>query len=425
VSGWVEPVIDEAVREAVAGFRPGDDACTPAERIDRIVALDRGVAMLQAALSVEMATFARQRRRADIADGMPIDSAGRGATVEVAMARRVSKATVEHHLAFAEPMIADHPRLLEACLNGDVSQPAARNVVKACETLESDQRRAIDADLTALAMERTPGQLKKDAARRVAAADPAAATKRALIARAAKRIRPVVNGDGTGTLIATLPVEQAVAAWQALDHTARGRRADGDERSIRELMCDLFVERLTGQATATDLRLEIGVVVAASSLLGADDQPAKLIGHYGGDHGVLPAALARELATSESACWRRLVCDPLDGTLVSMDTRKRRFDGTLRKFLTYRDGTSRRPFSDTAINEFDHIVRHADGGPTNASNSQGLGKSDHPIRDLPGWKVEAIDGDAANGVRWTTPTGHSYTSRPPPILGVGNVPRRE
>jgi Domain of unknown function (DUF222) len=418
-------VIDEVVRELVAELRPGTDACTPAERIDRIAAMDCGVAMLQAALSVEVAAFADQRRREDIADGVASESAGRGAAIEIAMARRVSKATVDHHLAFAQPLIAEHPRLLEACLDGRVSQPAAKHIVKACEALDSDQRRAIDADLAALATERTPGQLMKDAARRVASIDPSAADRRARKARADKNVRAIVNGDGTGTLIANLPVEQALACWQTLDHEARARRSDGDQRSIRELMCDLFVERLTGQSDATDLRLEVGVVVAASSLLGADDQPARLTGHNGGDHGVLPAALARELATSDSAWWRRLVCDPVDGRLLSMDPSKRRFEGSLRRFMLYRDATSRRPFSDTAIHEIDHISRHVDGGPTVPSNGQGLGKSDHPIRDLPGWKVEAIDGDAANGVRWTTPTGHSYTSRPPPILGVGNIPRRE
>jgi hypothetical protein len=43
------------------------------------------------------------------------------------------------------------------------------------------------------------------------------------------------------------------------------------------------------------------------------------------------------------------------------------------------------------------------------------------LLDLPGWASKAIDGDAANGVRWTTPTGHAYDSRPPPILGHGNT----
>ena len=297
------------------------------------------------------------------------------------------------------------------------------SVVKACEVLDREQRRALDDELSDLASRLSPGQVKK-AADRAVAADPEAAFARACRARAAKNIRAVVNGDGTGTLVATFPVEQTVAVWEALDHEARCRRADGDERSIRELICDLFVERVTGRTPANDLNLELNVLISASSLLGIDDQPARLAGHHGGDYGVLPAELARRLAAGESVWARRLVCDPYDGTLLSMDTRKRRFDGALRKFLLHRDGTSRRPFSDAPIYEIDHVLPHADGEPTTAANGHGLAKTDHRIRDLPRWRIEALDGDAAKGCRWTMPTGHTYTSRPPPLLGHGNSRKR-
>jgi hypothetical protein len=143
-----------------------------------------------------------------------------------------------------------------------------------------------------------------------------------------------------------------------------------------------------------------------------------------GSNGTLPAAIARQLAASDFAWARRLVCDPADGSLVSMDTKRRRFEGALRKFTIYRDGVLRGPYSDTPIYDTDHITRHADGGPTTAANAEGLGLSDHHILDLPGWTVAAVNGDAAEGVRWTTPTEHTYSSKPPPILGHGNLRRR-
>ena len=198
-----------------------------------------------------------------------------------------------------------------------------------------------------------------------------------------------MHGDGTGSLTALLPAEQAVAAWQTLDHEARCRRSEGDERAIDALMCDLLVERVTGQATASNLNLEVGVVIAASSLLGADQQPAKLVGHRGGDHGVLPAGLARRLADSDTAWLRRLICDPIDGRLLSMDPTRRRFDGALRRFVIYRDSVSRRPYSNTPIYDIDHITRYTDDGLTVAANAQGLGKTDHTLRDLPAWSVTA------------------------------------
>jgi hypothetical protein len=35
---------------------------------------------------------------------------------------------------------------------------------------------------------------------------------------------------------------------------------------------------------------------------------------------------------------------------------------------------------------------------------------------------DVFTGDGNDTITWTTPTGHSYESRPPPILGWGNTP---
>ncbi|HYJ69859.1 MAG TPA: hypothetical protein VEX15_19575, partial [Nocardioidaceae bacterium] len=83
---------------------------------------------------------------------------------------------------------------------------------------------------------------------------------------------------------------------------------------------------------------------------------------------------------------------------------------------------SRRPYSGTPIYDIDHIDRHTDGGPTTAGNGQGLGVGDHHTLDLPDWHVTTTH--AGHQATWTTPTGHTHTSTPPPILGHGNTPRR-
>jgi len=415
-------MIEGRVRELVAEVQAISEKWTPAERIEEIAGLEAAVAMLQTTLNVEASTYVDQRRAADRAAGIGTGSAGRGAPVEIAMARGVSRATVDYQLAFTRQIVADHPRLLAACQDGRVSQSAARHIVAETEPLTPERRQSLDRPLTDLACELTPGEVRKAAHRAVTAADPQAAERRAVAARARKAVRAIMHGDGTGSVSALLPAEQALAVWQTLDHEARCRRGEGDQRSINELMCDLLVERTTGRAKADDLNLEIGVVISTTALFCVDDQPGKLIGHRGGDHGVLPAGLARRLAASASAWARRLICDPVDGSLLFMDPRKRRFDGTLRKFLLYRDGTSRRPFSGAPIYDIDHVERYADGGPTIAPNAEGLARSDHVLRDLPGWTVEAGGDDI---IRWTTPTGHSYPSRPPPVLGWGSFrPRR-
>lgn len=83
-----------------------------------------------------------------------------------------------------------------------------------------------------------------------------------------------------------------------------------------------------------------------------------------------------------------------------------------------RDGTCRMPVCNSPIKDGDHVTSHATGGRTNAGNDQGLSVRCHHLRDLPGWHVTGT----ADRVVWTTPTGHRYLSRSPPVLGWGSEP---
>ena len=237
-------------------------------------------------------------------------------------------------------------------------------------------------------------------------------------------------------------------------------------------MCDTFVERLTQQATPPSQRsatgepaVDVGVVIAASSLLGADYEPAHLVGY-----GAISAGMARQLATGPSVFGRRLVCDPTSGELIDCDTRKRLFDGPLRSFIRTADQTCRRPGCESPIREIDHLQAHSRNGPTNGANGTGYCRADHGTKHSPGWDVRSAPAwaparamwqqpppldwsrrrrsglpDRAHGTRhltnmglegevprdhlsrrpsitWSTPTGHSYVSPPPPVLGHGSVP---
>jgi len=56
--------------------------------------------------------------------------------------------------------------------------------------------------------------------------------------------------DTMAIMSGCVPVEQGVAAYAALDRTARALRTAGDERSLVQIRADLFIERLTGQINA-------------------------------------------------------------------------------------------------------------------------------------------------------------------------------
>jgi hypothetical protein len=345
--------------------------------------------------------------------GAPTSDAGKYAAEEIALARRVSPTTAGYQVIFAEQLVRDHPATLKAMVAGHVPMSAALTIVKECQVLEPEARRAVDADIAVEALELTPGQVRKAVRYRVCEADAEAASRRAQVARSRKRIGFLPREDATATLWNVLPAEQAAACWTALDDHARGVRADGDERSIEHIMCDTFVERLTGQRKASEVPVEIGVVISAASLLGESNEPAAISGY-----GAVPPELVRRLATGKSAWGRRLVCDPVAGHVTDVSPRRRRFDGPLRRLMLARDQVCRMPVCDAPIRDGDHLKRYADGGPTVRANSQGLCERSHYCRDQPGWAVAAREPSASARITWTTPTGHRYDSYPPPALGL-------
>ena len=200
-------------------------------------------------------------------------------------------------------------------------------------------------------------------------------------------------------------------------------------------MADTFVTRVTGQATADAVPVEVQLVMTDRALFAGDTAPAQLPGY-----GTVPAAVGPRpahpsRAASQSAddppdhqkrVWlRRLYTHPDTGALVGMDSTRRTFDGGLRRYLLTRDaGTCRTPWCDAPARHLDHIHDHAQGGPTTAGNGQGLCVRCNHTKQLPGFTATTLTdpGDqtrqpgAPHTVHLTTPTGHTYTSHAPPLL---------
>ena len=146
-------------------------------------------------------------------------------------------------------------------------------------------------------------------------------------------------------------------------------------------MADLFVERLTGQAAATAVPVEIQLVMTPDSLLGSSEQPARI----GAE--VLPAATARDLAGQPNApTWlRRVFIDPQTGSPTGADPRRRRFNEDDARFIRLRDQHCRHPRCDAAISDLDHLHRYADGGATTRANGQGVCEAHNLVKEMPGW----------------------------------------
>lgn len=413
----IEHMFDQKYGEDMTHLFAGAKApASAAEQIDRIALWERVITHAQAQQAQVIAAYASRRADEDHAAGAFDSEAGKYAAEEIALARRVSPTTASYHIAFAQGLVEHHRATLRAMLSGTISMPAARTIVAECQMLEPADRRTVDTDISLEAAELTPGQVRTAVRRRVLAADAKAAAKRSQQARARKRVSLLPREDSTAALYGLLPAEQAAACWTALDDHARAARADGDERSIDHIMCDTLVERITGQRQATDVRVEVGIVISAASLLGHDEAPATL-----GRYGAVPPELARRLADSRYAWSRRLLCDPVDGQVIDVSSRRRRFTGGLRRLIEARDQVCRMPVCDAPIRDGDHVKPYSQGGNTDLDNGQGLCERSHYCRDHPGWQASSDPDSSAGAVRWITPTGHEYESRPPPALGHGSL----
>ena len=211
-----------------------------------------------------------------------------------------------------------------------------------------------------------------------------------------------------------LPVEQGVACYAALRRHTDTQIAAGDGRTRDQIMADTLVERLTGQTTATDVNVEVQILLPLQALVDpGSGRTATIVGY-----GPLPGDLAVQLIGSSHGrrWWRRLFTAPT-GHLIGGDPHRRRFDGWLGKLIAYRDQRCRDPYCDAPIRHLDHIRRHADGGPTTLPNGRGTCARGNLVREMPGWQVTLISpGLTYTGLhrtQTTTPTGHQYLSQAP------------
>lgn len=212
--------------------------------------------------------------------------------------------------------------------------------------------------------------------------------------------------DAMTRLTAFLPVAQGVAVIAALGRAADTDIAAGDERGRGQVMADTLVERVTGQTHAADVPVEVNVVMDADTLLGNGTEPALIAG------SPVPAATARELVLHRGApTWlRRLYTRPGSGELIGMDSRRRLFTTSQRRFIALRDQTCRTPWCEAPIRHTDHVRPAERGGTTSIDNGAGLCVACNIAKQAPGWHARP---GPVGVIDLITPTGHSYRSAPP------------
>ena len=439
-AGPAGPAGPAAVRACLATLQGLPRDICDEERVDLLAALEELKAGAAAAQARAAADLDASTRAAQAAAGLPAEQLGRGVAAQVALARRESPVRGGQHLGLAKALVHEMPYTLAALDAGRLSEWRATLLVRetACLSREHravvDEALAADPDTLAGVGDRSLVARARQLAYRL---DPESVTRRAARAEHERRVTLRPAPDTMANLGALLPVAQGVAAYAALARDADAARAAGDPRSRGQLMADLLVERVTGQTGADRVPLRVHLVMTDRALFRGDDEPAHVPGY-----GPVPAEVARrwlrprrsggesttpgrDAGTDHEVWLRRVYTHPGTGELVAMDSRSRCFPTALREVLVARDQTCRTPWCDAPVRHADHARPHADGGPTSAANGQGLCERCNYDKQAPGWQArpDPGSGPGAHLIRTTTPTGHHYSSRPPPQPGWRPRPR--
>lgn len=437
----------DAMAAVAQMMRPGPASIEVLDRIDRSALSDDGrIDFLQAheqasrwLASLGLAALGEHcpepppEHRPQPDDGLPRRDKSRwdeeGRVLELVLALNTGESWMYEQVRLARAL---HPlgRLAATGLalqTGDVSVLQARILAELTEELSPDQSAVVQARVLPNA-EYSPADFRRAVRRAVVAVDADAIANRHRAKVTQRNVSWWPEPDGMATMQMFASAPDVLAVYSAVDELARPRDAD-DPRSVDARRCDALLAMASsavdsgrsgpmrdgtqaGSVSDPDAAprrakgTEAHVVIDLATLLGLADRPGELRGY-----GPIPSAVAREWL-SEATTWRRLVTDPVSGTLLDYGPRVRFAPGRLRRFLAARDGTCGFPGctarADGAHVEMDHHPPWRDDGTGGSTNAEGMGvlcAHHHHIRTHGGWTlVDRVHGTST----WSSPTGRSY-----------------
>jgi Domain of unknown function (DUF222)/HNH endonuclease len=376
---------------------------------------------------------------------------------EVAFALAWTQSAARSQVEFGRYLIRVVPEVFAALGRGAIDVRRAWVFADVLGLVDDSIAAAIAAAVLPVAGDLTTSQLRDRLRRAVLKADPDAAGRTAKSV-ADRHVACQADREGTASLFGVrLPPARATAAFERVDAFARGRKSDGDGRTMDQLRADTFLDLLEGVGIGSSPVHRAGVVeltVPWTTATDATNDSAVLAGY-----GPIDADTARDiiandvarLATASSRCeraqWRHTVTDD-DGRLLSTRRRPRielvsrpivgalgdagagnicpaplapvAGDPTLRtpssalaRWIATRDRTCRAPGCRVPARaaDIDHTLSHADGGPTSHDNLSVICRHHHRLKHDGGWRVTQPQ---PGTLVWTSPGGREYSRQPDP-----------
>jgi hypothetical protein len=376
------------------------------ERLTRVGEIEKQIAALHAEQLRLIAAI-----HEDPCDGAPVPKLEKHFVIEELRAiLGVSANWVRNKISTATMLTQTLTGALTALEKGELTLRHAEALCDAVAGLPVEDAVDVEAASVPFAAGRDYTAFVRKVHREVLALDSRTTEERYRAAIEGRRIWCGANTEGaTATFGAVLSAEGAQTLMSAID-TAAKDRPTGDTRTSAQRKADGLVriaqDWLNGIASAgKQVGPSVQVTIAASTLLGLDNQPGELDGH-----GPIPAAIARAIAADPTGTWRRLITDD-QGHLIDYGRTVYEPPKPLADFVRARDRECVFPACHRQASscELDHRRPWHKGGPTNAGNLDDLCPRHHHLKDETEWTTERLPDDT---VRWTSPTGRSYDNPP-------------
>lgn len=296
------------------------------------------------------------------------------------------------------------PGTVDALCAGQIDWAKAAAMEEITAPLSAEQAREVETWTLARAAGKARAAFNACARRRVLRVDPQGAAKRAATRREDRRIWQRDLDDGMAEIGMALPAEVASAAWDRIDRLAR--QAIGDGRSLDAARADVAADLLLGRHVGAGMAVRVNVTVDMLTLMGLRDRPAEVHGY-----GPLDASTARDLAAD--ATWRRIVTDPVNGTIVDVGRQSYRPPSDLADRVKLRDATCVFPGCRRSAEsaDLDHTRAWHVGGGTSEGNLGPLCRRHHRMKNERSW---SLDQPSPGHFRWTSPRGKTYPVEPEP-----------
>ncbi len=417
------------------------EAYVLSESVSALISFDEQIAQMQAARAEVLANMGRialaQIRRMTSRDSRDREIPMRAVAAEVAAALRLSDRTAQARIDDAIEVTGAYPETFASWSAGRISERHVQAVLRAGENLTDAAAKAqYDHEVVGVAEAETPGRLRGFAAVLAEKAQPRTLEERFEDADATRTVRLFDLADGMSALNAVLPSVQAHGIFNRLTQQARalkdfqaGRSDYGtklhtedepvdDRRTTDQIRADLFSDMLLTSVPSLDplagddcgglgaIKAIVQVTVPATTLAGTASTPADLSGL-----SLVDPESARRLAGTAPG-WDRVFTHPVTGTVVSVD--RYRPNDQLKRQLRARDQHCRFVGCRMPTHrcDIDHTVDAALGGPTHQHNLAHLCRRHHSVKHASRWTVKQV-GDGV--LEWTSPTGRSYTDKPPGV----------